>query len=303
MDSDDLKIILLLFINSRLTYREISEYLGLSVNAIFKRVQTLIDLGIIQRFKARIKPYALNAPYVFIFGESETQDINQTISDLGKHENTYHMMISSRNQIYIGALLQDIHKLDEYASYISQTAKINSPTIGLLHRVFSSSPIPYIIPRSRTLNLDKLDVAIIRSLHTNSRKPVSEIADDVNSTSRTVRRRLSRMIEEGLIELSIDFNPVSSNDIFSVFLIALDPSVDKNEMAQNIIAQYTPHIFFCWTFSNLPNLILCWVWCNTMQQLNDIIANLKQEKIESLISDVIYKGIFLDTWKEDLLYE
>ncbi len=39
MDESDLKIILLLMNNSRLTYREISDYLGLSVNAIYKRVQ------------------------------------------------------------------------------------------------------------------------------------------------------------------------------------------------------------------------------------------------------------------------
>ncbi len=39
MDEIDLKIILLLMNNSRLTYREISDYLGLSVNALYKRVQ------------------------------------------------------------------------------------------------------------------------------------------------------------------------------------------------------------------------------------------------------------------------
>ena len=50
MDEIDLTIILFLMNNSRLTYREISDHLGLSVNAIYKRVQTLIDIGTIEKF-------------------------------------------------------------------------------------------------------------------------------------------------------------------------------------------------------------------------------------------------------------
>ena len=115
MDEIDLKIILLLFNNSRLTYREISDHLGLSVNAVYKRVQTLIDLKIIEKFSARLKPYAINAIYTFVFGQSNAQDIDKAISELGKHENTWQIILSSRNYMYIGAMLETIHQLDEYS--------------------------------------------------------------------------------------------------------------------------------------------------------------------------------------------
>ncbi|UCC20336.1 MAG: AsnC family transcriptional regulator [Promethearchaeota archaeon] len=61
MDEIDLNIILLLMNISRLTYREISDFLDLSVNAVYKRVQTLIDIRAIEKFTARLKPYAINA--------------------------------------------------------------------------------------------------------------------------------------------------------------------------------------------------------------------------------------------------
>ena len=303
MDEIDLKIILLLMNNSRLTYREISEYLNLSVNAVFKRVQSLIDLRIIERFVTRIKPYAINAIYTFIFGQSNSLDVNTKISELGKHDDTWQIMLSSRNYMYIGAILENIHQLDEYASFVSQTVEMQSPKIGFLSGVQYKSPIPYIIPKSGIMNFDKLDVEIIRSLHKDSRKPISEIADDILSTSNTVRRRLNRLVDEGVVELSIDFNPQESNDIFALLQISTNPMTEKIQLAKELNEKYDPHLFYCWTFSNLPNLIVCWVWVNSMKELTDLVDNIKREKVESILFDIMSNVYYFDTWKEKLLYK
>jgi DNA-binding Lrp family transcriptional regulator len=257
----------------------------------------------IETFNARLKPYALNAIYSFIFGQSNAQDINKAITELGEHDNTWQIILSSRNYVYIGAMLENIHQLDEYSSFISQTAEIQSPKVGLLSGVNYISPVPYIVPKSRSPNFDKLDLDIIRSLHKDSRKPISEIAEDVSSTPNTVRRRLTRLILEGVIELSINFNPEASNDIFAVFRITINPSVEKNEFAKLLNEKYHPHIFYCWTFSNLPNQILCWVWTNTMKELTELVENVKKENIDSIIFDIMYKVFYFDTWKESMLYK
>ena len=303
MDEIDLTIILFLMNNSRLTYREISDHLGLSVNAIYKRVQTLIDIGTIEKFTARLKPYAINAIYTFIFGQSSTLDIEKTVKELGKHANTWQIILSSRNYIYIGAMLENIHQLDDYSSFISKIAQIQSPNIGLLSGVNYIAPIPYIVPKTSVSNFDKFDLEIIRALHKDSRKPISEIAEDVNSTPNTIRRRLGRLIQEGVIDLSINFNPEGSNDTFAVFQIITKPSVDKNQFSKFLNDKYHPNIFYCWTFSNLPNLIHCWIWTNSMKELTELIENVKKEKIDSLVFDIMYKVYYFDTWKESMLYE
>ncbi|MFX0058356.1 MAG: AsnC family transcriptional regulator [Candidatus Hodarchaeota archaeon] len=303
MDEIDIEIIKLLIINSRLSYREISDYLGLSVNAIYRRIQNLIDLDIIQKFTAKINPYAVNAIYTFIFGETKAKNLNEMTSKLGVHKNTYNIMLSSRNYIYVGALLQNIHELDEYSSFVSQTAEIQSPTIGLLHRVFYSSPTSYTNPISRSMNLDKLDLEIIYSLKNDSRKPISEIAEDVNSTSQTIRRRLSRMIKEGLIRLTIDFNPFSSDYIFALLQISINPLTNKDEIANTLISEYKPNIFFCWTFSNIPNFLLCYTWSKTINSLNDLIKKIKKDEIESVVADVLFKELYYKTWRDKILPE
>ena len=303
MDEVDLKIILLLMNNSRLTYREISNHLGLSVNAVYKRIQALIDIKTIEKFTATLKPYAINAIYTFIFGQSNAQNLDKAIIELGTHDNTWQIALSSRNYTYIGAMLENIHQLDEYSSYVSQTLKIQSPKIGLLSGVHYTAPIPYIVPKSRAMNYDKLDLEIIRALHNDSRKPISEIADEVKSTPNTIRRRLARMIEEGIIDLSINFNPEASNDIFATFQITVKPTVDKNEIAQLLNDKYHPNLFYCWTFSNLPNIILCWVWVNNTKELTELVENIKKENIDSIIFDIMYKVYYFETWKEKILYK
>ncbi|MFX1470384.1 MAG: Lrp/AsnC family transcriptional regulator, partial [Promethearchaeota archaeon] len=235
------------------------------------------------------------------FGVTRAQNVNEMTSKLGDHKNTHNIMLSSRNHIYVGALLQNIHELDEYSSFVSQTAEIKSPTIGLLHGVFYSSPINYKNPISSSTNLDKLDLEIIRSLKNDSRKPIAEVAEDVNSTSKTIRRRLSRMMDEGLIRLTIYFNPFSSDYIFALLQINLKSGVNKEEVANSLITEYKPFIFFCWTFSNIPNFLLCYTWSKTINDFNDLIKKVKKNEIESVTADVLFKELYFETWRDKIV--
>ncbi|MFW9828408.1 MAG: Lrp/AsnC family transcriptional regulator [Candidatus Thorarchaeota archaeon] len=303
MDEIDIEIIKLLIINSRLSYREISDFLGLSINAIYRRIQNLIDLNIIQKFTTKINPNAINAIYTFIFGETKAQDLDEMASKLGKHENTYNIMLSSRNHVYVGALLRNIHELDEYSSFISQAAELQSTTLGLLHKVYYSSPIRYNNPISRSSNFDKLDLEIIRSLTNDSRKTISEVAEDIDSTSKTVRRRLSRMMDEGVIRFTINFNPFSSDFIFALLQINLKLEGNKEDIANILVNKYNPFMFFCWSFSNIPNFLLCYTWSKTINDLNELIKKVKKEKIESIAADVLFKELYYETWRDKIVLE
>ncbi|MHA2128209.1 MAG: winged helix-turn-helix transcriptional regulator [Promethearchaeota archaeon] len=303
MDVKDIKIIISLILNSRLTYREIGEHLGLSLNAVYKRVQNLVDSGIIERFRARINIHAIGAFYAFIFGQSQTRNMDNVIAELKENKNTSTILLTSRNFIYVGAFLKDVHELGGYSSFVSNVGNIQSPSVGLRDGSYYSNPVKFIYPRSKNLKIDKLDSSIIRVINKDSRKPISEIADDVSSTPNTVRRRLTRLVNEGLIELTLDVYLEDTADIFTFLLINLDPTADRVHMSKLISEKYQPYVMFCWTFSNLPTTILCWVWTNTIKQLNNLIENLKTEKIESVETDIIRKGLFLDTWVDDLLYK
>ncbi|MFW9951628.1 MAG: Lrp/AsnC family transcriptional regulator, partial [Candidatus Thorarchaeota archaeon] len=218
----------------------------------------------------------------------------------GEHKNTYNIYLSSRNYVYVGALLQNIHELDEYSSFVSKIADLKTLTLGLLYEVFYTSPLRYRNPVSRKMSLDKLDLKIISSLKEDSRKPISEVAEEVGSTPKTIRRRLSRMIKEGLIRLTINFNPFSSDYIFSLLQLKLPPDSKKEEIANALIKEFNPNIFFCWSFSNIPNFLLCYAWSKTINDLNDLIEEITKKQVDSVIADVLFKELYFDTWREKL---
>jgi DNA-binding Lrp family transcriptional regulator len=53
MDKTDIALSMLLLGDSRLSHRELSEKLGLSINAVHKRIQELKAAGMIRKFTAR----------------------------------------------------------------------------------------------------------------------------------------------------------------------------------------------------------------------------------------------------------
>ena len=54
MDEIDFSISMLLMANSRMPYKNLAEIFRISVNSIHKRIRSLVDLKIIQGFKARL---------------------------------------------------------------------------------------------------------------------------------------------------------------------------------------------------------------------------------------------------------
>ena len=62
MDKFDRKILQLLILDSKISYNELAEQVDLSPSACFRRVQSLQEGGIIERFTIQINPNAMGAP-------------------------------------------------------------------------------------------------------------------------------------------------------------------------------------------------------------------------------------------------
>ena len=290
----------LLLANSRRPYRDLADKLGLSVNAVHKRVQALIESGIIRAFTARISLSALEAFGVLVFGISQAQSIDEACQKLGNHDLTYWVGVGGGNQLYIAAYLQSISELEPYIDYVKKEVQMLDPTVGINP---PETNLPSMVTPRDTV-LYPLDYQIIYALHENSRRSISEVSEELRVSAKTARRRLSRMIREGLIELSIRWYPDASNDIGTILHLHLKPSADKSEVASMLAQKYAPNVVFSWLFSNLPNQILCVVWTSTMKELRHIRESFESEELfESIVPNVLYSGHIFDTWRDKLLLE
>ena len=145
-----------------------------------------------------------------------------------------------------------------------------------------------------------MDYQIIGSLKDNSRKAVSDVADELGVSAKTVRRRLSHMIKNGLIELSLEWYPDASNDIITLFDVRLKPDADLSK-ANSISQKYSPNMLFSWSFMNIPDVLTCAVWTNTMKELQSIRENLEKEVgVLSAVPNILYVGYIFKTWRDQM---
>ena len=290
MDEIDLLILRKLLENSRLTYRKLADMTDMSISGIHKRIRRLEDDGIIAAYVAQPSVIALKFLFVLIFGTSDAKSLDVVSKELGQHESIRFVGIAGGKFLYITAYLRDISELQGYGAYVSKTAQIREPTIGIINIPYMTTPEP----------LSSIDFKILKTLNRDARKPITDIADNVGLSAKTVRKRLDRMIENKLASFSIQWMPHKKNFVM-VFHLILNEGMDMNSTLQNINKKYFQNIAYCLNYSNIPNLITLHTWAKNTQDGKKIQEELQTEGFKDVIPHVFIDAEWFDCWVDQLL--
>jgi Lrp/AsnC family transcriptional regulator, leucine-responsive regulatory protein len=297
MDKTDICLIMLLSENSRLSYAELAEKLNLSVNAIHKRIQLLIQNGIIRKFTAKVSLYAAKATLVTLSGVSQLASFHELPDKLKAQGSIYWLAIGSGKFLYIGTYLKSLNELEPLVNYLKKEAGLLEPTVGIMPLMSVA-----LKPGQKLTEpaICDLDYKIIHSLKDNSRKPISDVADELGISAKTARRRLNLLIKNFLVDLSIEWYPDKSNDLITLIDIHLKPQANINE-AYTILRKYAPNTLFYFSFVNIPNFLTYAVWTNSMLELQNIREKLeKEENVSSVTPNILLIGYIFDTWRDQL---
>ncbi len=291
MDEIDLTIIKKLFGNSRLTYRELANMVELGVSAIHKRIRKLEDDGVINAYTARPSIFALKSLWIMIFGTSKAKSLEFVSKELGQNENVEFVAIAGGKFLYISGFLRNISELQDYSSFVSKVAQIENPTVGIIN-------VPYItIPEPLTT----IDYNIIRILNRDARKSITDIADDVGLSAKTVRKRLNHMIENNLALFSIEYSPLYDSSFITVFHISLKEGTDISTTIKYLEKKYYQNIAHCYSYSNIPNFITITSWSKTAQSSRMFQKELQSEGFKDIVPHVFLALNWYSCWVDQLL--
>jgi len=302
MDQIDFALCMMLVWNSRTPYRELAETFKMSVNSIHKRVKAMVKLGIIDKFTTNLNLPAYNktTSNLVMFGASKANNIKGVIEKLGVNENIYTVSQHSSNFFIIHALTRTPSEIEPLVSFVKLTAEIPELKVGLQSPPIQSESD---VDMTRELKISDTDFLIINALKDNSRKTIVEIAEEIGISTKTVRRRLDKLLENHIIHFTIHWYPDKSSEIIVMIVLTLKPSitVDKTKLIDAMREQYSQKMLFTWTFSTLPNTIILSIWVSSMKELQDIHSSLISDEFEMISLNVGIEGKIFPTWREKYL--
>ncbi len=291
MDEIDFIILKKLMENSRVTYRELAEIIDMSVSSTYKRINKLLENKVIDAFTARPSAIALKYLSVLVFGTSNAKSLDAVSKELGQHENINSVAIATGKMLYISSYLRDITGLRDFSAYVSKTANISELTVGIMDIPYITTPEP----------LTTIDYKILKSLNRDSRKPLTDIAYEVGLSAKTVRKRLDRMIENYLVEFTIEMTLKSEHNLITGFHISLNEGTSIDSSIQNIYEKFKRNVIDCLSYSNIPNFFTMYIWTKAIQDSQKINEELQTEGFKDIIPIIFLHSEFYDCWVDQLL--
>jgi Lrp/AsnC family leucine-responsive transcriptional regulator len=239
LDGTDLKILNLLAKNGRLSYRSIGLAIGLTTKSVKSRVDRMLAAKVIDRFLTRLNPS--------VIGYKET-----CAMALRKNELNQELI----ERIHLVGDIQ--YQFEVMGGVIGFDIAIKEGTEEKIELLLSSlKPVLLGVIRSRnrevSQKLTETDYILIKQLIKNPRLEIRDIAAATAISSKTVRRRLDKMIKNHVLEFSIQPNPGAMKGYIVFFL---DVKVkDKSHQHQKVLQRIYEelHEHFMLLSSNMSN--------------------------------------------------
>jgi DNA-binding Lrp family transcriptional regulator len=196
LDELDMKILNVLTRNSRVSYNTLGKEIGLTAKSVKARVKKMQSGGIFGNFIARVNPSVLGYSKFWLVyvkkSKGDEKHIQQSLRLLG--DILYRAESLGNPLAFLLAIKEEAEeKFDLLVDALGQ---------AFVEKQVISFPS---VEEQPTYT----DLRIIRCLLANPRMKISDIARKISMSSKTVARRLDKMIENRILEFSTEVNPVA----------------------------------------------------------------------------------------------
>ncbi|PNX50648.1 MAG: hypothetical protein BV456_05955, partial [Thermoplasmata archaeon M8B2D] len=221
LDVKDRKILYHLDLDSRQSFAQIGKKVGLPKDVVTYRVKKLQDKGVIKNFIPIINSSILGYSwyrFYFTFQYTSPEIIEEIVNYFINVKYTHSViLLKGQYDLLINTHAKNANKaynvweniLSKYRDYFAQQVfSVVYKSYGYRYS-FLLEGINEIRPKNvraqvcgsdTIVDIDDLDFQILKILHLNARSPTIEIAKKLHSTTNTVKNRIKKMIDIGVIK-------------------------------------------------------------------------------------------------------
>jgi DNA-binding Lrp family transcriptional regulator len=267
--------------------------MSLSVNGAHKRIQQLISMGVIAGFRTHLAPQVTGGGILAINGRSLSTDISATMEQIGSHDCTSRITAAGGQFLYVDAQMRSNEELQEYLAFVREVGKIDD--LRTMAMVMLGPP-PAKDP------LTKMDYRIVKALSRDCRRPLHEVAEEIGSTAKTVKRRLENLEAHKLVYYTLDWVPCSSGGPISIVHAKVRSGRALQEVAIAAFNRKDPHILGISAPNTEPGLLVFSMWARNLRELREAETSLNTNgDFESLYSNLFYDMRLYPTWMDKLI--
>jgi len=271
MDETDVALIRLLVYNSRMSYSELAEALGISVQSAHRRVQALVSSGAIGRFPAAFSVVAHRGIWVMVHGRSLAPSLYKALGELEKESGMDMVLVAADKYLYISGVVLDPNRINRFVTAVTRTAKLDDPQVGVVQFPVPIGEVePVIYP---------MDVRIVQALKDDARRPVTEIAKELGVAPRTVTRHIDRLSKEMLVHFSTELFLNRSSDLFAALHLTVRKGEDREKVATAMVKQLAMREIITYTFGDRPDQLIVLFWSPDIRSINDLVADLERSGV------------------------
>ncbi len=199
MDPIDKQILLALDENCRLSYQALAEKLGLTATAIRKRIDRLLETGVIEEFSVVLRPAMMDSDYLIALVHTDgSEDEDQFMDLIGSNLMVIQVgpIVTDRGRLYfihceyMGA--EGLQNLGAFLRSLESVSEIE------LHTILTS--------RGEKFEIKNLHLRVLKLLLEDARMQVSELSELTGLTARRVSRAIQEMLDSNAFWFAVRWN-------------------------------------------------------------------------------------------------
>ncbi|MHA1965492.1 MAG: winged helix-turn-helix transcriptional regulator [Candidatus Thorarchaeota archaeon] len=303
MDSVDRRILWELDSNCRISYEKLGQKLNLTANAVRKRLENLIEDGVIVRFMVLPHNALISADFISILVFTDgTENQSDLIQRIGNHPVIHHVspIIETEGGAY--------HLFGQYSS-MEMLSELGQFLRGL-ETVTEVKQYPVLFPKGDKIELTKMQLRVIACLIENPRMIISEIAQCSNLSARMASRVLKQLLDGRAVRFTVRWDVNTGDNTSFWILIRWDQrDISHEELVQELRKEFPNDYWTSFVVATDPIVFARFV-VDDLRRAYQIIGRVKEMEVvestqnlvcystfdfpwlgESLLQDMISKGI------------
>jgi DNA-binding Lrp family transcriptional regulator len=286
--------------NPRIPYQTIADAVGISIHSVQRRIKALEEGGYILGYRACISDDHLGLISVMVKGWIDSGSITDQFHRISKDVRTEYIIYASGNRLFTFGLVTDNNEITAYVEMVKGEGIRLDPDIDLLYTVYPERFRTRAIPHKPSIS--GTDVKIIRQLSQNSRMSINAIAQQTGVSSKTVNRRLAKLIDDHIVSMYPVIDPSKSPSDLILLEIRKKQDVKVDKVVPIIVRTCSPYISSIQGSRNRPDQLFGMCWTETTKDLDDMMSSLERlNEIEFLTPHILVKSVQVDSVREEMM--